>query len=1482
MKNVKFNKFNEKLSGPEPENWRMLETPETQQVPSEFQTVLQYPVEFTMVNGEVRTIEVSKEEPEWSLNFKKALVSLLKVQSPSGSIDLAQNQVRSQEGSFPEIWKVYEEGVDGKCENLYQFVELPEYTLGGVTFGEIRSKECEGKKVFQITKTRDVNKCTKRTSFRVSQPGKMTCAGGNCGAYARSSMTRYIGCGSSPATMQLQVIMNEGELQQNLMAYDTENVVTGTEQTLKMVEMRTTLTNLPEINSPTTINDLYYGYPQVTGRHGSTKQQQHQQLQGQAPHMRFVPKVYDSILAKLSPNTLRSKIVEKITEIVRDLKEVEHFGKKQTSAHVLSISHVLAFFNLEEIKSLYNEVKGMNMDEEDRETARQLVLETVGAIGTNPCIMFLKEMIESEEFSPLRIGSVIATLPHYIKTPTVEILDEIFELIKSPVVARHEMLKNNAHLAFTTILNRACIAHTRTTRFPVFVFGEFCNSQTSELTTKYIPYFVQQLHSAQSTKEREMSLLALGAIGHESIIPILLPYIEGRSEQTSPVEQRMAIFSLDTVARQHRNILLPVYSALVNNPAEERSVRIAALSMILYMDPPMVELQKLAISTWYEQDNEFHKFVFSTLKSLKEMDTTTLPEYGTLYELCTKAQTVFHLAKPVPGFFSSTLNVFTSEWLKELEVGYQMHGSFSVAGKEKFAYGKLQYFLQKLNFSPIEFAFTSHGTETLLEKISEIFGSEERSSLDKTHPEWRQIISSIDMKFKENVPFNTMAWVKMFDDVQMAAALDVNVLEPWLKSVKKSLSKPGEWKKMICGKTPINFVKVNNIAPTEILIASDMGLPIIVEYNMPAVMAVKGEIIVDCSTNIPKVFFEVTKKASVSSVGAVGTICPFTMETVAVGINEEFSVNYPTNIAVEMEQGKLKVVFTPNKMVGRNTENIDLWSYSVKPFAVTKPVVFVDVTPMVASEHTKIIKSKSERKNEVFHFGQTVGFGLKWELETETEIRDMKSFIDQLALYNYNPINAVMFSWTSTAMLRDGRPSCRYTSVTSVYNPKQSSTKKVEIEFGASVAYKSRDQPIKALQWQQQQFQTQQIQSNNHQHQRIRQQSEKLAIEQGYGVSASVTVNFEGEERKSYTYHMTACHGFSGVQQKWNLHLEDTKEMNICMDGSLELPLAPVRDSRFVRSENMRFSYMNNVGFGKTCEEHKIKVTGFTTSSESKKERIQESEITRKCEEATRKVNQLREQLRRVDEESSEFKRLEQQLISKAEEKSESCMRQLRELSTLDHVKFRVEYTPMPEYVRKYVTVLETAVKGGLLPFMTKVEQGNRKNNEVDVELKFNPHLNTVNMILTTEYETIQYNNIRLPEQMENIIPLTTSERIEEQLSKAFIGEPAAKRCTIGEDVVRSFDDKTYRYELDDCYHVLASDCGKEHTFAVLGKVVNGKKHVMVYVEKSKVNMEPSRSYTESRKEYEVEIDGQSLRTEKGETKEFKSLDGKVTYRIQR
>merc|ERR1712001_289997 len=334
------------------------------------------------------------------------------------------------------------------------------------------------------------------------------------------------------------------------------------------------------------------------------------------------------------------------TEVVTALEEVERFEQKQVSLQLLTISKVISLLDTKDIKSLYEEIRGLSLPKEKKETMEQLVLEMAVISGSSPAVMFIKELIISEKISPLRIGTIIATLPHYIQTPTVKLLDELFEIIKSPVVTRHTTLKTNAELSFATLLNRACIAKTRIERFPVFVYGEFCSAHTSTLVTKYIPYMVSELQSARSEVEKISVIMSLGALGHESVIPILLPYIEGKS---SPIEQRIAIYSLAPSVNTQREVFLPIYSALVHNPSEERSVRIAALSILMKMQPSIVQFQELALSTWFEKDIEFHKFVYSTLKTLSEIEVNEQPSFNTvLYVNSKKARVVLPLVKPVP------------------------------------------------------------------------------------------------------------------------------------------------------------------------------------------------------------------------------------------------------------------------------------------------------------------------------------------------------------------------------------------------------------------------------------------------------------------------------------------------------------------------------------------------------------------------------------------------------------------------------------------------------------------------------------------------------------------------------------------------------------------------------------------------------------------------------------------------------------------
>ena len=53
MRNVRVVNFNERLEGEEPMNWRNLRTPETNEVDSQLENILQSPIQFNMVDGKI-------------------------------------------------------------------------------------------------------------------------------------------------------------------------------------------------------------------------------------------------------------------------------------------------------------------------------------------------------------------------------------------------------------------------------------------------------------------------------------------------------------------------------------------------------------------------------------------------------------------------------------------------------------------------------------------------------------------------------------------------------------------------------------------------------------------------------------------------------------------------------------------------------------------------------------------------------------------------------------------------------------------------------------------------------------------------------------------------------------------------------------------------------------------------------------------------------------------------------------------------------------------------------------------------------------------------------------------------------------------------------------------------------------------------------------------------------------------------------------
>merc|ERR1711872_314148 len=98
--------------------------------------------------------------------------------------------------------------------------------------------------------------------------------------------------------------------------------------------------------------------------------------------------------------------------------------------------------------------------------------------------------------------------------------------------------------------------------------------------------------------------------------------------------------------------------------------------------------------------------------------------------------------------------------------------------------------------------------------------------------------------------------------------------------------------------------------------------------------------------------------------------------------------------------------------------------------------------------------------------------------------------------------------------------------------------------------------------------------------------------------------------------------------------------------------------------------------------------------------------------------------------------------------------------------------------------------------------------------------------------------------------------------------------------IVKSFDNTTYSYELDDCYHILAADSSSQYLFSVLGKEIEGKKEVKVFVHETEVVMKPSPRYTVERKEYTIEVDGQPIEIRPNEHKEIPTKSRTTVIKI--
>ena len=163
--------------------------------------------------------------------------------------------------------------------------------------------------------------------------------------------------------------------------------------------------------------------------------------------------------------------------------------------------------------------------------------------------------------------------------------------------------------------------------------------QHQTIINEFLHLLIEELESSQSTFDRIIALSAFGSFGVEEIVPVLLSVIRGTPGQFDDTAERVrAILSLHRVVLivpEKVSLMLkekskfiysflisqihPILNSLASNIGERPEVRMAAIGILLMSNAPLSVWQKIATSTWFEQNKQIATFIHHLVHQIADL-----------------------------------------------------------------------------------------------------------------------------------------------------------------------------------------------------------------------------------------------------------------------------------------------------------------------------------------------------------------------------------------------------------------------------------------------------------------------------------------------------------------------------------------------------------------------------------------------------------------------------------------------------------------------------------------------------------------------------------------------------------------------------------------------------------------------------------------------------------------------------------------------
>merc|ERR1712198_805965 len=902
-----------------------------------------------------------------------------------------------------------------------------------------------------------------------------------------------------------------------------------------------------------------------------------------------------------------------------------------------------------------------------------------------------------------------------------------------------------------------------------------------------IPHLARALHQTPTTvleeNIRNIHIMSLGLLRHKNVITELTPMIESRGQvdlstvegARNSVSRVLAVYSLMNTGFQHPDLVIPILTSVFTNPAESTEMRVAAFNSLLKLNAPKHVFDTITATTRMEpgMDMELLKVINIALYTIGHdvpmedapIALEMLPE--SLVELTTKARLAYGMVRKTYGIFPSTATFYKTEFLRALNSGYRATFAWVAAQEQilpRSGYAGLSLFLQQYYVDVAQTGFILSGTDSILEKLG----------------------------VEESIKSETLSAAGFFQGAETGIifrSLTEKTTEIMTEKLAELLENPSKFLSGSGSSVSVNAQKSIDLAPIEIMLASDMGFPLIVEVRAPVTASLTGKATINALSMAPSVTVNGKVLLATQFSGFVGTVVPFTSEYVATGIDQHSIINIPASVEMKLDIPSQKLSIMVDTVAHEPTA---LAHYHIHPYTTVGQIN--KLQPITMTPALKYIKA-GERKILESTFGEYLGLGLKTKLVTESRFVDMRSIVEYLNIYK-NPVNMLVFGWTSPALSENLVPSVRYHKMTTLLEPARTSTKALGLEIKIGAATKVEGQtgiqyhtlkksPISGLSHEEiKEVRTnptimkiikalsplkvvsQGIESQVHERRQnnlkmVMSELESSKISEASVTGFTMTTNFiiKSSRPRTLSFTLTAAGGSKNklstktINQEWNILLESqvpqTQVKKVAMKGHITIPILPMWNIEKLRNALINFDFKNNVIVSHVSgQESKVIVTGHTMTTEAQKT---------------------------FSVESPEAKLLKELIASQTTDSTLVSSKKIAELeeivriqaSTLDKVVFETEFVNMPKNFGIVEKTILDVITAYLWPYYTPsastlsqppphgpphlMETSSRST----VELTFAQTIPALNMKIVTPRETLVFKNIRIVYPLDLFFPLT-------------------------------------------------------------------------------------------------------------------------------